>query len=111
MAAIAFLLSILALVITPVLANTEKTIFLGPEPIPVARVHSTLSNLQLNTLTPSNGALRTKITAQFPTAEHPKGPATWLVLDKLTPNQRYEVRVCWPATVRLTRSPSWGYPV
>jgi hypothetical protein len=105
MGATTLLLSLFALPITSVLANTEKAIFLGPEAIPVAHPLSTLSNLRLDMLTPSNGALRTKLTAQFPTKEHPKGPATWLVLDKLTPNQRYEVRVCWPATVRLTHSP------
>jgi hypothetical protein len=106
MAAITLLLSVLSLFITSVLANTEKTIFLGPDPISVTGAHSTLSNLPLDTLTPSNGALRTKLSAQFPTAEDPEGSATWLVLDKLNPNQRYEVRVCWPATVRLTHSPS-----
>ncbi|KAK4120866.1 hypothetical protein N657DRAFT_624523 [Parathielavia appendiculata] len=98
MAVMTVLSLIVTLFLTSVFANTEKTIFLGPEPIPLTVVHSTLSDLRLETLTPANGTLRTKINAQFPRTEHSKGTTTWLVLDKLTPNQRYEVRVCWPAT-------------
>ncbi|AEO71497.1 uncharacterized protein THITE_2123929 [Thermothielavioides terrestris NRRL 8126] len=86
----------------PVCANTEKTIFLGPKPVNVGLSHPTLSNLRLDTLTtltPDNGTIRTQLSAQFPSAEQPSGAATWLILDRLTPNQRYEVRVCWPASV------------
>ncbi|SPQ27524.1 a97afc63-925f-4fea-8850-79924f5c7152 [Thermothielavioides terrestris] len=85
----------------PVCANTEKTIFLGPKPVNVGLSHPTLSNLRLDTLTtltPDNGTIRTQLSAQFPSAEQPSGAATWLILDRLTPNQRYEVRVCWPAS-------------
>ncbi|KAK4101067.1 hypothetical protein N658DRAFT_472052 [Parathielavia hyrcaniae] len=98
MAAATFFCLILTLLSTPAVANTEKTIFLGPEPIPLTLAHSTLSHLRLDTLTPANGTLRTRLGAQFPSTQHPSGTAIWLVLDKLTPNQRYEVRVCWPAT-------------
>jgi hypothetical protein len=84
--------------VTSVLANTEKAIFLGPEPVSIALTHPTLSDLGLDTLTPANGTLRTSLAAQFPSPDHPRGTATWLVLDDLTPNQRYEVRVCWAAT-------------
>ncbi|KAL2169303.1 hypothetical protein VTG60DRAFT_6237 [Thermothelomyces hinnuleus] len=80
------------------LANTEKAIFLGPEPVNVPLAHPTLSDLRLHTLTPTNNTLRTWLPAQFPSADQPQGAATWLLLDHLTPNQRYEVRVCWPAT-------------
>ena len=99
MAAITHILTILFLLFTPILANVEKTIFLGPKTINTPFTHPTLSNLRLATLTPINGTLRTQLAAQFPTTTHPLGTATWLILDKLTPNQRYEVRVCWPATV------------
>ncbi|AEO61730.1 hypothetical protein MYCTH_2312211 [Thermothelomyces thermophilus ATCC 42464] len=80
------------------LANTEKTIFLGPEAVNVPLAHPTLSDLRLRTLTPTNNTLRTRLPARFPSADQPQGPATWLLLDHLTPKQRYEVRVCWPAT-------------
>lgn len=91
---------------TSVLANTEKAIFLGPEPVTIPLTHPTLSDLRLDTLTPTNLTLRTQLAAQFPSPSHPKGTATWFILDNLTPNQRYEVRVCWAATVSLfTSSP------
>ncbi|KAH6623027.1 hypothetical protein F5144DRAFT_632443 [Chaetomium tenue] len=92
--------SIISLFFTSVLANTEKTIFLGPEPITIPLTHPTLSDLRLHTLTPTpaNGTLRTQLPAQFPSPEHPEGTVTWLLLDNLTPHQRYEVRVCWAAT-------------
>ncbi|KAH6847876.1 hypothetical protein B0I37DRAFT_405740 [Chaetomium sp. MPI-CAGE-AT-0009] len=85
---------------TSVFANTEKTIFLGPEPVTIPLTHPTLSDLHLHTLTPTpvNGTLRTQLSARFPSPEHPQGTVTWLILDNLTPNQRYEVRVCWAAT-------------
>ncbi|KAL2260779.1 hypothetical protein VTK26DRAFT_5133 [Humicola hyalothermophila] len=92
------ILAILLLLIAPILANVEKTIFLGPEPVNARLSHSLLSTLTLHTLTPTNGAIRARLAAQFPSTTHPSGTATWLILDKLTPNQRYEVRVCWPAT-------------
>ncbi|KAG7285149.1 hypothetical protein NEMBOFW57_009770 [Staphylotrichum longicolle] len=76
--------------VTSVLANTEKAIFLGPEPVSIHLTHPILSDLRLHTLTPANGTLRTSLAAQFPSPDHPRGTATWLVLDNLTPNQRYE---------------------
>lgn len=96
--------SIVFLFFTSVLANTEKTIFLGPEPVTIPLTHPTLSDLRLHTLTPApaNGTLRTQLPAQFPSPEHPEGTVTWLLLDNLAPHQRYEVRVCWAATVSYT---------
>ena len=97
------ILSILLLLFAPILANVEKTIFLGPE---LTKTSASLSSLPLHTLTPDNSALRTQLAARFPSSSHPLGTATWLVLDKLTPDRRYEVRVCWPATVSLPPIPS-----
>ncbi|KAL2265510.1 hypothetical protein VTJ83DRAFT_6610 [Remersonia thermophila] len=96
MAAFLFLVTLLAL-IAHVLANTEKTIFLGPDPN-AASVPEDLSALHLDTLAPDAWSLRAQLRAEFPSPEHPQGAATWIVLDGLTPGQRYEVRVCWPAT-------------
>jgi hypothetical protein len=92
----------LAAVLQFVAANVEKTIFLGPEPITIPTQKPTIVDLQLDTLSPGGDtSLRTHIPAQFPTETKPRGEAYWFVLEDLTPGQRYEVRVCWAATVRL----------
>lgn len=85
--------------LTPALANTEKAIFLGPKTVNIPSAHPNLEDLKVDTLTPENWALRTHLTAQFPTDSARHGKSTWLVLDGLTEGQRYEVRVCWAATV------------
>ncbi|KAK4455685.1 hypothetical protein QBC34DRAFT_390642 [Podospora aff. communis PSN243] len=80
-------------------ANVEKTIFLGPEAVPVPLAHPTLEDLHIDTLTPQeNWSLRTRISAKFPSQSSPQGDATWLLLDNLQPGRRYEVRICWAAT-------------
>ncbi|KAH9898719.1 hypothetical protein F4778DRAFT_193347 [Xylariomycetidae sp. FL2044] len=84
---------------TPARANTEKTIFLGPAPVNLPTTHPNLQDLHIDTLTPSRWAQRTHLASSFPAeASHKYGSPTWLVLDELTEGQRYEVRVCWPAT-------------
>jgi hypothetical protein len=91
-----------SLLIRLVAANVEKTIFLGPEPVTIPTQKPTLSDLRLDTLTPDEAwSLRTYIPAQFATDSKPQGEAYWAILDSLVPGQRYEVRVCWAATVRL----------
>lgn len=82
-----------------VAANVEKTIFLGPEPVNMPQQSPTLSDLNIDVLTPTNWSLRTHLESTFPTPELQKGKETWLVLDSLTEGQRYEVRVCWLAIV------------
>lgn len=96
-----FILSSLLSIPISVLANTEKTIFLGPETVRVPSQHPTLSDLHLDVLTPqdNNWSLRTSLPRQFPNATNPHGPAAWFLLDELTQDRRYEVRVCWAATV------------
>ena len=86
----------------PSLANVEKDIFLGPDPVPIPLAHPTLSDLHLDTLTPGRSSLRTHLAARFPSSSHPNGQAAWLLLEDLSPGQRYEVRVCWAATVRTS---------
>lgn len=86
----------------PSLANVEKDIFLGPDLVPIPLAHPTLSDLHLDNLTPDRSSLRTRLAARFPSSSHPSGEATWLILDDLSPGQRYEVRVCWAATVRTS---------
>lgn len=80
-------------------ANVEKTIFLGPQTIRVPAQHPTVSDLRLEVLTPLNSSLRTQIKATFPSEENKDGYSSWYLLNDLTPGQRYEVRICWPATV------------
>lgn len=83
-----------------VLANVEKTIFLGPEPIPIPAQHPTLSDLRLDILTPASSSVRRRLEAAFPTDAAKHGKEAWLLLANLVKGQRYEVRVCWAATVR-----------
>ncbi|KAK4227629.1 hypothetical protein QBC38DRAFT_188011 [Podospora fimiseda] len=87
------------LLITSTTANVEKTIFLAPPQINIPLSHPTLTDLNLPTLTPSsNSSLRTPLAASFPSPSSPEGSSTWLLLDSLTPSQRYELRICWAAT-------------
>jgi hypothetical protein len=81
------------------LANTEKAIFLGPKTVTIPPTHPNLEDLNVDTLTPDDWAVRTHVEARFPTDASHHGKATWLVLDELTEGQRYEVRLCWAATV------------
>ena len=84
-------------------ADTEKAIFVAPEPINIPSTHPNLDDLHVHTLTPGRWTVRTHLEAQFPSTTAPAGKATWLVLDELTEGQRYEVRVCWAATVSRAR--------
>lgn len=88
---------------TTAAANTEKAIFVAPEPITIPSTHPNLDDLHVHTLTPGRWAVRTHVEAQFPSTAAPAGKATWVLLDELTEGQRYEVRVCWAATVSRTR--------
>ena len=83
-------------------ANVEKTIFVAPAPVPMPLAHLTLADLRIDTLTPQTPSVNTRLAARFPTPALPAGEATWLLLDGLAADQRYEVRVCWTATVRLS---------
>jgi hypothetical protein len=88
-------------------ANVEKTIFLGPEPVNIPNQEPSLSTLNIDTLTPddSNWSLRTHIGASFPTEESRRGSSSWFILDNLAEGQRYEVRICWLATVSSCLAP------
>ena len=80
--------------------NVEKTIFVGPARALIPLAQPTLESLELDRLSPYDvWPLRTRLAVKFPTESHPSGHATWLLLDNLEEGQRYEVRICWPATV------------
>lgn len=97
----AFLSSLFALQVTRALANTEKVIFLAPDSITLPDSGPTLQALGLDTLSPETTILKTALPVQFPSTERPRGYQSWYLLQGLKAGQRYEVRVCWPAVVRL----------
>lgn len=94
------MISILFLLISLLLgvqANVEKIIFVAPKPLTLPQ-DASIDNLLLTPLTPDHLVYRTHINASFPTDEKPHGEDTWVLLEGLTPGQRYEFRVCWLAT-------------
>lgn len=91
-------------------ANVEKTIFLAPAPATIPSADVGLDDLGLERLSPLNPAVRTQLNASFPTDEAPQGTESWYFLENLNPGQRYEVRICYLATV-MTRylAQCWRY--
>ena len=112
------LLTLLLSAATPVAANVEKAIFLGPPAVNIPPQGPSLADLGLETLTPENTTLRLELPRRFPpgpsatplSAEAEAeaegevvaigGEASWFLLDNLNEGQRYEVRICWSALVR-----------
>ncbi|KAK3345217.1 hypothetical protein B0H65DRAFT_524928 [Neurospora tetraspora] len=106
------LVLIISLLCSVVLANVEKTIFLGPSSSSHSEENIIKDDQQaqrwldnklhhIHTLTPTpndRSSLRTRLKRVFPSADHPRGQDAWFLLDGLTEGQRYEVRVCWAAT-------------
>lgn len=80
-------------------ANTEKVIFVAPQSISVPIYEPSLSDLNLRILTSQENSVRTKLPRRFRNSAEPLGPASWYFLSSLNEGQRYELRVCWPATV------------
>jgi hypothetical protein len=95
---------ILLSLILLVTANVEKVIFVAPpaEPFPT---DASIDNLLLASLSEADTTLRTYLNATFPTESSPKATETWMLLEGLVPGRRYEVRICWLATVRLRKRP------
>jgi hypothetical protein len=91
----------LAVVLTSVLANVEKTIFTAPALLPIPQQKPSLADLRLPVLTPDASEIRTNLSRVFPNEpkDYASGAATWVLLDNLNPEQRYEFRVCWAAIV------------
>ena len=85
-------------------ANVEKTVFIGPSPATLPDVHGIGSGVDV--LDPAHSTLlATRLPVHFPTAAAPRGLDSWYLLQGLEEGRRYEVRICWPATVciRLSR--------
>lgn len=89
------------LVTTSVVANVEKTIFLGPVALRYPAQSATINDSDLLRLSPKSPVLRHSINARLAQDEQDKGYETWVLLQGLTFEKRYEVRVCWAATVSL----------
>ena len=98
------ILALLGILFTLAHANVEKTIFLAPPTTTIPSSAPDLDDLGLERLSPENAVVRTQLNASFPTAEAPAGTDSWFFLENLTPGQRYEVRICWLATVRPQNS-------
>lgn len=95
-----------ASVVSSTLANVEKTIFSAPPAISIPQTRPNLNDLSLIPLTPSHLSVRTRLNASFvgDDDDASKGTEHWLLLDSLSPDRRYEVRICWLATVRQSAS-------
>lgn len=83
----------------PVLANVEKTIFVAPASVAIPHHRPNLDDLHLVALSPLIRSIRYQVPVIFPTSTLPEGAEIWLLLEGLNELQRYEVRVCWAATV------------
>jgi hypothetical protein len=88
---ILFLLLLILAAVSPALGNTEKVIFVAPlaapldYPLPAA----------LETLSPTRPALR-KVQIEL---SFEKVTEEFFALEALDIGRKYEVRVCWPASV------------
>jgi len=92
------------LVSTRVHANTEKVIFIAP-PAPLEPLESYHA---IETLSPSKPAVR-KIEIQL---SFDKPTEEFFALESLDIGRKYEVRVCWPASVNSPQYPTtflWGF--
>lgn len=80
------------------LANTEKVIFTAPPRDTLSELYD-LKEEAFQTITPSAPVLRASLPVAFPTIDRPQGLDSWYRLEGLQEDRRYEVRVCWAATV------------
>ena len=83
-----------------VFANVEKAIFVAPRDKYI--LPATLADLDLNIITPTSNAVRRQLQRRSFEFNSPEAAVTWYLLDDLTPDQRYEIRICWAATVGLS---------
>lgn len=95
------LAALIVAIVAEVNANTEKVIFIAPSPITLPDFRPGLDDLRLDVLSPTRlRVLETNLDRQFPSNTAPRGVDSWYLLRDLEAGRRYEVRICWPATVR-----------
>lgn len=92
-------LLLLLLFVVPALANTEKVVFVAPEDITLPNSQHALDSLLLHTLSPAHPTVRSRIPVVFADDKHPRGNSSWYLLEDLVQGRRYELRICWAATV------------
>lgn len=80
------------------LANTEKVIFSAPPTETLSELYD-LKEEVFQIINTANPSLRASLPVSFPTIDRPKGLDSWYRLERLEEGRRYEVRVCWAATV------------
>jgi hypothetical protein len=91
-------LTLLSLV-SLVLANVEKTIFLAPPILHLPQSTSpNIVDLHLSHIHPRATSLRTFLPRVFASSSRPYGTENWVLLRDLKAGARYEVRICWVAT-------------
>ncbi|KAG5913764.1 hypothetical protein E4U42_000886 [Claviceps africana] len=81
-------------------ANVEKIIFTGPpaSTLPSAITARTISSLNIHTLTHDVPSIHTELKRIFASTQSGlHGKSSWVSVQNLTENQRYEMRVCWSA--------------
>ena len=84
-------------------ANVEKVTFVVPELGTDIQWASDEPRLNIDTLSSSHQSLRTRLLARWPhTPASWTLSETWILLEDLREGGRYEVRVCWSATVSDT---------
>lgn len=93
----------------PASANVEKTILTAPDSVNFGDARPNLIDLRLDILSPQRLSVRTALPVVFPTEKHPRGLSSWYTLNSLRPGQRYEVRICWAATVSSNSLAHWRY--
>lgn len=79
-------------------ANTEKVIFVAPA---LTRLPDTKPGTELLDVQSvvHDSRLRTSLDVAFESEDQPQGIDHWYLLRHLNAKQRYELRVCWAATV------------
>lgn len=92
-------LTTLAVLLQSALANVEKAVFVAPAALTIPNVRPGLQDLRLTSLSPSAHVFRTQLPVAFPTDDTLRGLESWYLLSELKEGQRYEVRICWAATV------------
>ena len=97
------LLVYVCLLAAQVYANVEKVVFVAPspeEPANIRLVQDTLASPYLERLSPLQPSLRRRLHARFPSSIPSfEQSEVWIRLDGLQPGCRYDIRVCWSATV------------
>lgn len=92
-----------------VAGNVEKTIFVAPAAINLSQDGPGLETLCLKSLSTQSQEtrLRLSLPVKFASHEYPAGETSWYLLQNLSPGQRYEVRICWAATVSSSFVTFW----